>query len=84
MRLVIVSFALLAAAPALAKECRIPDARPGVRAQLPPGCEKDRRGTAERQVDERLAGGEAGFVDLGNGTKVRVGGRVRAEMGVGR
>lgn len=84
MRLVIVPFALLAAAPALAKECRIPDAAPGVRIQLPPGCDKDRRGTAERQIDERLAGGEPGFVDLGNGTKVRIGGRVRAEVGVSR
>lgn len=84
MRLLVISLALIATAPALAKECRIPDVPPGVRVQLPPGCERDQRGMAEKLADQRHVSGEAGFIDLGNGTKVRVGGRVRAEMGVSR
>jgi len=84
MRLFILSLGLLSAAPALAKECRIPDVPAGVRVQLPPSCERDQRSIAAKSVEQGNAKGEAGSVDLGNGTKVRVGGRVRAEMGVGR
>jgi len=66
---------------ALAKECRMPDVPPGVRVQLPPGCKdplEARRLEAQRQ--ESLKANQ-GFVDLGNGTQVRIGGRVRAEVG---
>ena len=69
---------------ALAKECRTPDLPPGVQVQLPPGCKAplgaDRK---EAKSQDRLRAND-GFMDLGNGTQVRIGGRVRAEMGVRR
>lgn len=69
---------------ALAKECRIPDVPPGVRIQLPPGCEVSARGgTYEGQKSNHVRGNE-GFIDLGNGTQIRVNGRVRAEVGIRR
>jgi hypothetical protein len=81
MRFLSATAVLLIAAggPALAKECRMPDVPPGVRVQVPPECRdrfQDRRTEAERQ--NSLRAGE-GFIDLGNGTQVRIGGRVRAE-----
>jgi len=80
----VLALSLLGAGPAVAKECRMPDLPPGVRVQLPPGC-REPVGTAPAKQDAREAlRGEAGFVDLGNGTKVRIGGRVRAETGFRR
>lgn len=81
MRILIVTVALLvcAGAPALAKECRMPDVPPGVQVQVPPECRdrfQDRRAQAEKQDSLKAS---QGFIDLGNGTQVRVGGRVRAE-----
>jgi hypothetical protein len=81
MRFLVVSAALLmsAGSPVLAKECRMPDVPPGVRIQVPPEC-KDRFGSgrleAKRQDSLRA---DQGFIDLGNGTQVRIGGRIRAE-----
>ena len=67
---------------ALAKECRTSDLPPGVQAQLPPGCKAPLRADrTEAKSHDRLRAKE-GFIDLGNGTQVRIGGRVRAEMGV--
>ncbi len=79
------SFFLLAAGgSAVAKECRMPDIPPGVRMQLPPGCDNSVR--SGRPDSEKLndAKGNQGFIDLGNGTRIRVNGRVRAEFGVRR
>lgn len=80
----VLCLALIAAGPAFAKECRTPDVPPGVRVQLPPGCNDPiRTGTPKQNVRERMQA-ENGFIDLGNGTKVKVGGRVRAEVGFKR
>jgi hypothetical protein len=75
---------LIGAGTAVAKECRMPEVPPGVRTQLPPGCQEPTR-AGQPQVKQRdHVRADAGFVDLGNGTKVRIGGRVRAEVGVRR
>jgi len=83
MRLAVVSALMLAgaAAPALAKECRIPHLPPGMEVRVPPGCEEPLP-TKRAQADKREALKEdQGFIDLGNGTQLRIGGRVRSEMG---
>lgn len=82
--LTVLAFSLAAAGPAFAKDCRTPDVPPGVRIQLPPGCSDPvRTGTPKREATERVHA-ENGFIDLGNGTKVKVSGRVRAEVGFRR
>ncbi|MEE1656317.1 hypothetical protein VB618_08925 [Microvirga sp. CF3062] len=86
MRLPIILSLLLigAAGPALAKECRTPHLPPGMEVRLPPGCEEPvpaRPAKGERRDSLRA---EQGFIDLGNGTQVRISGRVRAEYGVRR
>jgi hypothetical protein len=85
MRLTISFAAILAAAgPALAKDCRIPEAVPGIRAQLPPEC-RNAVQTGQGKAGRREAlPAKEGFIDLGNGTQVRVGGRVRVETGYRR
>ena len=77
-------FLLATGGSAVAKECRMPDIPPGVRVQLPPGCDNSVR--SGRPDSEKLndAKGNQGFIDLGNGTRIRVNGRVRAEFGVRR
>jgi hypothetical protein len=75
---------MLAAAPAVAKECRTPDVPPGVRVQLPPGCDNPVRTGEAREAKQGSVRAEQGFVEIGGGTKVRIGGRVRAEVGVNR
>ena len=75
---------IVSAGPALAKECRTPHLPPGVEVRLPPGCEEPlpaSRSKAERRDGLRA---EQGFIDLGNGTQVRISGRVRAEYGFSR
>jgi hypothetical protein len=86
MKLPIVLSLLLIASggSALAKECRTPHLPPGMEVRLPPGCEEPLpagRSKAERQGSVRA---EQGFIDLGNGTQVRISGRVRAEYGIRR
>ena len=81
---IIFSLLLIASAgPALAKECRTPHLPPGMEIRLPPGCEEP---LASRSKAERRDGlrADRGFIDLGNGTKVRISGRVRAEYGFSR
>jgi hypothetical protein len=77
-------FLLAAGGSAVAKECRMPDIPPGVQVQLPPGCDNAVR--TGRPDSDKLndANGNQGFIDLGNGTRIRVNGRVRAEYGVRR
>jgi hypothetical protein len=82
---IILSLLLIASAgPALAKECRTPHLPPGMEVRLPPGCEEPlpARGSKAERRDSLRA--EQGFIDLGNGTKVRISGRVRAEYGFSR
>ena len=82
---IILSLLLIASAgSALAKDCRTPHLPPGMEVRLPPGCEEPlptSRSKAERRDGLRA---EQGFIDLGNGTKVRISGRVRAEYGFSR
>lgn len=86
MRLPIVLSLLLivSAGPALAKDCRTPHLPPGMEVRLPPGCDEPlpARGSKGERRDSLRA--EQGFIDLGNGTKVRISGRVRAEYGFSR
>jgi hypothetical protein len=64
-----------------AAECRMPDAPPGVRVQLPPGCRAPGGAAAPAKGTEALqkAGRAPGFIDLGAGSEVRIGGRVRVD-----
>lgn len=66
--------------PAGARDCRPADPPPGVRVKIPAGCEarkpESARGPEQPPVQ---AGRDPGFVDLGNGTSMRIGGRVRAD-----
>jgi hypothetical protein len=84
MRLTIVFAVLLvgSVSSALAKECRTSDLPPGVQVQLPPGCKPPLRADRTKGRNQDRLRANEGFIDLGNGTQVRIGGRVRAEMGV--
>jgi hypothetical protein len=72
--------------PLSARECRIvADAPPGVRMPPQVGCQPVRATAAKTQQPPNLrAGREPGFIDLGNGTELRIGGRMRAESVVHR
>lgn len=75
---------LVGAGPAFAKDCRVPHLPRGQEIRLPPGCEETAGALRSKPQGQERLRGEAGFVDLGNGTSVRIGGRVRAEMGFRR
>jgi len=81
---ILLSLLLIASAgPVLAKDCRMPHLPQGMEVRLPPGCEEPLppgRSKGERQGLKA----EQGFIDLGNGTQVRISGRVRTEFGVSR
>ncbi len=78
-RLALVASSLIVlAGPALAEGCRIPDPKPGQPLQVPSAC-RDAVRSKQQNVETRK--GEPGTVDLGNGTTVRIGGRVRVETG---
>jgi hypothetical protein len=64
-----------------AKDCRVPDAPPGVQAPLPPGCRAPVRvAPPAKRADAMLKAGKSpGSIDLGNGSEVRIGGRVRVD-----
>jgi hypothetical protein len=80
----ILALSLICAGPTVAKECRMPDVPPNLRVHLPPECrDAARTGAVRPQHHDRL-GADAGFVDLGGGTKIRLGGRARAEVGFRR
>ena len=72
---------LLGAAPALAAECRSGDLPPGVRADKVPAC---RPRPAPAEAPRVRAGSQPGFIDLGNGTEVRISGRARIDAGAHR
>jgi hypothetical protein len=78
---VLMAGGITAAGAAGAKDCRMPDAPPGVRAPLPPGCPAPggAAGPAKSADAPLKAGKSPGFIDLGNGSEVRIGGRVRAD-----
>lgn len=64
------ALALLAAAPVAAADCR-PDRPADVRPSS--DC------APARSRADRARAGRPGFIDLGNGTEVRIGGRVRID-----
>ncbi|MEZ0170436.1 hypothetical protein [Microvirga sp. TS319] len=68
---------LMTAGPALAKECRIPDPKPGQVLQIPPEC----KNVVEPRPKAEALRSEPGAIDFGNGTTVRIGGSVRVETG---
>jgi hypothetical protein len=84
VRLFVIPLAVMAAGPAVAKECRIPDVPPGMRVQLPQGCDRQERSAAADPRRQNGIRAESGVVDMGNGTTVRIGGRVRVDMGASR
>lgn len=67
--------------PAAAKECRMPKAPPGVALQVPPECQSSFTKANDKAESRDRLRAENGFVDLGSGTQIRIGGRVRAEAG---
>ncbi len=81
-RLIVAAALLASTLPAGAQACRVSsDVPPGVRVPIAPGCknpEPTRLQTLEqrRQLTSKT---RPGFIDLGNGTEVRINGRVRAE-----
>ena len=68
---------------AVAKECRMPDLPADARVAIPPECKGAVRVKASDPTQEGLRA-DRGNIDLGGGTKVRIGGRVRAEYGFRR
>jgi hypothetical protein len=72
---------IVIASPALAKECRIPDPKPGQPIQVPAEC-KETFHSRMRKSDALK--GEPGVIDLGYSTTLQISGRARAEMGVRR
>lgn len=78
LSLIALSLTTLLSLPALAKECRIPDAKPGQPIRVPAEC-KEAYSAKNQQLQASKS--DPGAIDLGNGTTVRIGGRVRAEMG---
>jgi len=79
IRLTILASSLFVlAGSALAEDCRIPDPKPGQAIQVPEAC-KDALRPKNKQVDALKS--DQGAIDLGNGTTLRIGGRVRGEMG---
>lgn len=80
LTVIVASLAMLSG-PVLAKECRIPDPKPGQAIQVPEECKEQIR--SKQQHVEALKS-EPGAIDLGYGTSLRIGGRVRAETGWSR
>jgi hypothetical protein len=76
--------AVLAAGTTAARDCRpVEPQLPGVRLPPTPGCPPP--GEAKpASVERPKAGRDPGFIDLGGGTTVRVGGQVRGETRFGR
>ncbi|MBF9234092.1 hypothetical protein [Microvirga alba] len=79
----VLALLLIGTGSAVAKECRMPDVPPGVRVQLPPGCKEPLKAKPQAGKQDFVRA-DQGFTDLGNGTKVKVGGRVRADYGFQR
>ena len=81
----------VAAQPGAARDCRPVEAPPGVRLPERAGCKPpDKPGDTPPAVARGTkpaaarAGRAPGFIDLGNGTQVRIGGEVDVEVRGGR
>lgn len=68
---------ILSAAPALAESCRLPD-RPDRKTARGTPCPPAERLTPY-DPDSARSGRMLGFIDLGQGTEVRIGGRARLD-----
>ena len=79
-RLGLILGATLIAGAAAAKECRTRDGSQGVRDSLSGVCMAKPAAPGGVADGGLRQGREAGFIDLGNGTQVRIGGRVRADV----
>lgn len=76
----LIIMAMSGTAPAFAKDCRVPGAPPGISVQAPLGCELGRQVSPKPKTSQELrASREPGFLDLGNGSSLRIGGRVRVD-----
>ena len=71
---------LMGMGSAVAKECRMPDLPADARIAVPPEC-KDAVRVKDSNPTRRGLEADRDFIDLGGGTKVRIGGRVPAEYG---
>ncbi len=84
MRLLILSLAVLAsivaAHPGAARDCRPAEAPPGVRVPERAGCKPPQAARADAKPAPARTGRAPGFIDLGNGTQVRIGGEVGVEV----
>jgi hypothetical protein len=78
---VVLGLVVVGSAPSLARDCRMPEAPPGVRVPPAPGCETARPPLAKSQEPRAArAGSTPGFIDLGNGSQLKVGGQVRVDV----
>ena len=84
MRLPILSLlvlaGLLATHPGAARDCRPDEAPPGVRLPERTGCKPPDAARADSKPAPAKTGRAPGFIDLGNGTQVRIGGEVGVEV----
>ena len=72
--------ALVAAHPGVARDCRPAEGPPGVRLPERAGCKSPDAARADTKPTLAKTGRAPGFIDLGNGTQVRVGGEVGVEV----
>jgi hypothetical protein len=68
---------------AQARDCRPVETAPGVRV-MPPGCRAAPDKRAATKAAPAAQRRERGVIDLGNGTEIRIHGRVRIEGGLAR
>jgi hypothetical protein len=72
--------ALVAAHPGAARDCRPLEAPPGVRLPERTGCKPPDSARGDTKSAPAKTGRVPGFIDLGNGTQVRIGGEVDVEV----
>jgi hypothetical protein len=78
---IILSVLLAGTAASEARDCRAPASDlPGVRLQPPPGCEAKQAGPRARGRERVRQGSDPGFIDLGNGSQVKISGSVRVDV----
>ena len=71
----------VAASPGQAGDCRRENLPPGVRLPQQVGCKPQQAGAAsEKKRPAVKAGRQPGFIDLGNGTELRVSGEADMEV----
>jgi hypothetical protein len=71
---------VIAAHPGAARDCRPVEAPPGVRLPERAGCKPPEAARRDTKPAPARTGGAPGFMDLGNGTQVRIGGEIGVEV----